>query len=125
MVKVAVVAVCSGFFAAVFFIAIVQALEMFAVFILQLYTSRLYNKFRTYVSVSIFVQFIVYAMEFMFQYMSSTLLGFQGTFVIECVAIGLYTINSAAFIGLSLYEAVMRLRTWIRKLKNPENESAK
>ena len=121
MVKLAVIAGFSGFFVQVFFITMVQAVEMFVVFTLRFYTSRLYNKFRTYLCVSIFVQYIVYTMEFMFQYMSSTLLGYQGTVIIEYLAIGLYLANSAALVGLNGYEAVVRLRRWVRKLRHPEH----
>lgn len=115
MLRLAWIAVSFQLSVCIFIIAIQQAVKMFATFTIQFYTSRLYNKFCTYVSVAIFVQYIVYTMEFMFHYMSATLLGYQGTVIIEYLAIGLYTLNSIAILGLSVYEAVVRLRNWIRK----------
>jgi hypothetical protein len=91
---------------------------MFAAFTVQLYTTKLYNKFKTYISVSIFVQYVVYTVDFMFQYMSPTLLQYQGTLIIEFVALGLFVANSLAFLVLSIYEAVVRLRQWVREIRN-------
>jgi hypothetical protein len=101
-----------------------QALEMFLVFTISPYKRPLYNRFKTVISITILIEYIVNSVEVMFQYMSPTLLEYSGTVKLDMTSMALFAGNSLAFVGLGMYEAYERLRAWNcgRNSKEDEDE---
>lgn len=115
MLKSLIVATDTLWFTCIFYVDMLQGFELFLVWTWRPYKSRLYNNFKTVMCISILVQYTVISIELMFQYMSPTLLEFDGSLKMDIVQIVLFIINSAAFLILSIYEAVVRLRTFFKK----------
>lgn len=112
MLKLAVIAIGFYWKSHIFYIVILQALEMFLIFTIYPYRRPLYNRFRVVTSITILVEYILNSVEVMFQYMSPTLLQYTGTVKLDLMSMAIYAGNSLAFVGLAIYEAVQRLRAW-------------